>query len=75
MTSFYELYQAFQPDYDMFSLDNQSQLVLFTEKFEHQVEELEAKMAHIARGTDPYAPGVMSSGDVDKVEIRTDIGK
>ena len=32
-------------------------------------------MAHIARGTDPYAPGVMSSGDVDKVEIRTDIGK
>ena len=41
MTNLYELYQAFQPDYDIFESVNQSQLVLFTEKFEHQVEDLE----------------------------------
>lgn len=29
--------------------------MLFTENFEHQVEELEQKMAKIARGQDPYA--------------------
>ena len=55
MTSLYELYQAYQPDYDIFDVANQSQLVLFTEKFEHMVEDLEGKMAQIARGNDPYA--------------------
>ena len=45
MTSLYELYQAYQPDYDIFDVANQSQLVLFTEKFEHMVEDLEGKMA------------------------------
>lgn len=55
MTSHYELYQAYQPDYDIYSVDNQTHLVLFTEKFEHTVEELESKMMIIARGEDPYA--------------------
>ena len=45
MSSLYELYQAYQPDYDIFDVANQSQLVLFTEKFEHMVEDLEGKMA------------------------------
>lgn len=35
MTSLYELYQAYQPDYDVHAYENQSQLVLFTEKFEY----------------------------------------
>jgi len=35
MTGLYELYQAYQPDYDAYAYENQSQLVLFTEKFEH----------------------------------------
>ena len=55
MTSLYELYQAYQPDYDPFNADNQSQLVLFTEKLESQIDDIESKMAKIARGQDPYA--------------------
>ena len=55
MTSHFEIYQAYQPDYDIFDVANQNEIVLFTEKFEHQVEELEDKMAKIARGQYPYA--------------------
>ena len=54
INSLYELYQTFQPDYDVYDVANQAQLVLFTEKFEHQVKEIEAKMTKIARGQDPY---------------------
>ena len=57
----------------MFAVENQSQLVLFTEKFEHKVEELEKKMAQIARGIDPYEAGVADSAS--GVDAKTDIGK
>ena len=36
---------------------NQTQLLLFTEKFEHMVEEYERKMETIAKGVDPYKSG------------------
>ncbi len=49
------LYQAYHPEYDIFDVANQNEFVLFTEKFEHQVQQLEDKMAKLARGEDPYA--------------------
>ena len=55
ITKIFELYQTYQPDYDIFDVVNQPQLILFTEKFEHMVEELEEKMKKISKGQDPYA--------------------
>ena len=48
----------------MYQFENQGQLVLFTEKFENQVEELESKMAKIARGQDPYVVQAAASSDM-----------
>ena len=45
----------------MYAFENQGQLILFTEKFENQVEDLEGKMAKIARGQDPYDVPATSS--------------
>ena len=45
----------------MYAFENQGQLVLFTEKFENQVEDLESKMAMIARGQDPYQVAAAAS--------------
>ena len=39
------------------------------------MENFELKMAKIARGVDPYAPGEESSSVMDGYEAKTDIGK
>jgi len=52
----------------VFDVANQSQLILFTEKFEHMVDELESKMGKIARGEDPYVAAAAEDPSNSKLE-------
>ena len=54
LLQFAELYQAYQPEYDMWDHKNIEQVNLFIEKFESRVYEFDSMMDKIGRGEDPY---------------------